>query len=321
MRPDIMSDPQARQDYIDGVWALKRQPADDPRYSRYDWYVLWHAVTMMQLTPPNSTSGRNAAHSGPAFLPWHRYYLKRLEADIAAVLGKPAFRLPYWNWVADGQLSTEAEQRDAPIWGNDAMGGTGAPVSTGPFRYDPANPGDPDNWTVRIELRPDGLYLVERGLRREIQQGGVRRLPNTTSVQQTLGRGVYDTAPWGRESEQSFRNDLEGWRGLIMHNRVHVFISGDMALGHSPNDPVFFLHHCNVDRIWAFWQSREGAANYAPDDAADGGLFRHRPSDLILTLPGDAGATGAVISDMLTDPSAQYDSFADLEALMAVPVG
>lgn len=27
-----------------------------------------------------------------------------------------------------------------------------------------------------------------------------------------------------------------------------------MLPGTSPNDPVFFLHHCNVDRLWWQWQ-------------------------------------------------------------------
>ena len=320
MRRDIMQDTQARRDYIDGVWALKRTPADDDRYSRYDWYVLWHAVTMMTLTPPGATSGRNAAHSGPVFLPWHRYYLKRLEAEIAEALGKPDFALPYWNWVADGRLG-ETGQGNAPIWGPDALGGSGDPVSSGPFGFDTADPESPDNWRVRIELAPQGLFLVDRGLRRRIQQDGIRRLPNIGAVETTLRRMAYDSAPWSRLSSASFRNDLEGWtQAGNMHNRVHGFIGGDMGLGHSPNDPVFFLHHCNCDRIWAFWQSREGATSYAPGDGESDALFRHRLSDALLTLPGDAGP-GATVAQMLEDPSASYDSFADLEALMAVPVG
>jgi tyrosinase len=39
-----------------------------------------------------------------------------------------------------------------------------------------------------------------------------------------------------------------------MHNRVHICIGGDMGSSTSPNnDPVFYLNHCNVDRIWAVW--------------------------------------------------------------------
>jgi tyrosinase len=35
-----------------------------------------------------------------------------------------------------------------------------------------------------------------------------------------------------------------------------------MMAGTSPNDPVFFLHHCNIDRLWAIWQSRHPGQNY-----------------------------------------------------------
>ena len=28
----------------------------------------------------------------------------------------------------------------------------------------------------------------------------------------------------------------------------------------SPNDPIFFLHHCGVDMIWALWQARHSQA-------------------------------------------------------------
>lgn len=64
----------------------------------------------------------------------------------------------------------------------------------------------------------------------------------------------------------SFRNLLEGWvsdRGQPeTHNRVHVWVGGSMGPGSSPNDPVFFLHHCNVDRLWALWQFRHPGQNY-----------------------------------------------------------
>jgi len=37
----------------------------------------------------------------------------------------------------------------------------------------------------------------------------------------------------------------------------------------SPNDPVFWLHHCNIDRLWALWQRiHAGAASYLPVSGA-----------------------------------------------------
>ena len=36
-----------------------------------------------------------------------------------------------------------------------------------------------------------------------------------------------------------------------------------MTLNTSPNDPVFWLHHANIDRLWSIWGARHGNA-YAP---------------------------------------------------------
>ncbi|GAB5400835.1 MAG: hypothetical protein Aureis2KO_24200 [Aureisphaera sp.] len=50
------------------------------------------------------------------------------------------------------------------------------------------------------------------------------------------------------------------------HPPGHTWIGGTMATGNSPLDPLFFLHHCNLDRLWAVWQQNNpGAAQY--DDA------------------------------------------------------
>lgn len=38
------------------------------------------------------------------------------------------------------------------------------------------------------------------------------------------------------------------------HNTVHRNIAGNMATLLSPRDPIFWMHHCNIDRIWASWQ-------------------------------------------------------------------
>jgi Common central domain of tyrosinase len=46
---------------------------------------------------------------------------------------------------------------------------------------------------------------------------------------------------------------------------------GTMA---SPNDPVFFLHHANVDRLCAKWQAQHGDPDYQP--AAGGPMARTR---------------------------------------------
>ena len=38
------------------------------------------------------------------------------------------------------------------------------------------------------------------------------------------------------------------------HNHGHVWIGGDMNTMASPQDPAFWFHHAQVDRLWAQWQ-------------------------------------------------------------------
>lgn len=43
----------------------------------------------------------------------------------------------------------------------------------------------------------------------------------------------------------------------VPHGIVHAAVggpNGDMTAMHSPNDPMFWLHHSNVDRLWWNWQ-------------------------------------------------------------------
>lgn len=42
------------------------------------------------------------------------------------------------------------------------------------------------------------------------------------------------------------------------HNPVHDLIGGVMATMASPEDPIFWLHHANIDRLWVAWVSAGG---------------------------------------------------------------
>lgn len=50
------------------------------------------------------------------------------------------------------------------------------------------------------------------------------------------------------------------WSG---HNMIHGFVGGDMGrLDRAPNDPLFWMHHCNIDRIWTVWHSKNSDGLY-----------------------------------------------------------
>jgi tyrosinase len=63
------------------------------------------------------------------------------------------------------------------------------------------------------------------------------------------------TSPKGTDQrEDSETGELESGP----HNHVHSTILGDMGTFMSPLDPIFWLHHCNIDRIWASWSRVSG---------------------------------------------------------------
>jgi tyrosinase len=55
---------------------------------------------------------------------------------------------------------------------------------------------------------------------------------------------------------------MEGWNSPTgdptMHNQVHDWVGGSMLTMFSPNDPVFWLVHANLDRLWAEWEDEHG---------------------------------------------------------------
>ena len=60
-----------------------------------------------------------------------------------------------------------------------------------------------------------------------------------------------------------FQSTLES-----MHNKVHVAVggidpntSGQMSGANSPADPLFWLHHANIDRIWSKWEVNNPGQN------------------------------------------------------------
>lgn len=263
VRSNALNDLPALEKFITGVKRLK-DPAlhpypGQPQLSIYDSFVEWHLKSMMTFTPVGQND-RNAAHSGPVFLPWHRYFLLRLESLLRETLNDPDFRIPYWDWNADAKLQNP---RGSLIWDDQYLG----QFTDG-------------SWRVRLTTNAAMQMIgVNRKLRRRL--GGASALPTQAGVREVIRTyTTYDASPFDSLSFDGVRNYIEGNVGNeSIHNSVHNWIGGDMATSASPNDPVFYLHHCNVDRLWAAWQEKYPAAPYVPGANASPTYTFHRIDD------------------------------------------
>ncbi len=71
------------------------------------------------------------------------------------------------------------------------------------------------------------------------------------------------------------------------HNTGHRFVGGSMATMFSPSDPIFFLHHSMVDKVWNDWVEQQwngGTLDFSDDSD---------PQLNMLTFIGYQGSTDA----------------------------
>jgi tyrosinase len=266
-----------RKVFVDAVLAMKHRPsrlhAGAADLSRYDDFVEVHmnAMMVMMMDPPAPSWGHQAA----AFGPWHRVLLLEFERELQ--VANPAVTIPYWDWTHDSAPT-------ASLWAHEFLGPNGAAdtgrVDDGPFA------GRTNQWPIRIkddEGAPD--YLT----RRMGAQADARTLPAAAAQQRALARTPYDTPLW--EDTLRDRNDPSQWGGfrimleITLHNPVHRWVGGNMQDMASPNDPVFWLHHCNCDRLWAMWQlQHQDIARYLP--VSNGPMGHNLNDTMIFHEPG-----------------------------------
>jgi tyrosinase len=158
------------------------------------------------------------AHGAAGFLPWHRAYLLDLERELQAI--DPSVALPYWRF-----------DRPAPnIFTPDFFG---ASDQLGTVHFSATNP--LQFW------KTDGV----QGVNRRPLFSTATAPPGLRNEAQALAIGTQFPA---------FRT-MEG----NPHGFAHTSFGGSIQdPATAPTDPLFFLLHCNVDRLWAKWQRQNG---------------------------------------------------------------
>jgi tyrosinase len=149
------------------------------------------------------------------FLPWHRLYLTYFEQIVEKFAGKP-FSLPYWDYLDPKTRSL--------------------PSALGP---------------ETINGQPNPLYFPFRNPQflREGLDERILDIFSKPGIDWLFGQPLFFTSPQGN----GFSRELEGTLHDIVHSAVGLR-EGMATPEFAARDPIFWLHHANIDRIWESWR-------------------------------------------------------------------
>jgi tyrosinase len=166
-------------------------------------------------------------HGHPHFLSWHRWFLfffeRIVESHLQDVLSTRTFALPYWEYTSDSIPD--------------------ARILPPEFRL----PELPDE-------TPNALFY-------RFRNPCISRIANPAALDGAdidINLAFISRITLATETNPiAFSPLLEG----TPHGSVHVAlgntVDGDAGMSRVPfaaRDPIFWLHHANIDRLWEFWR-------------------------------------------------------------------
>jgi hypothetical protein len=211
------------------------------------------------------------AHFVGAFLPFHRYFMWAHEHKLETICGYTGGQ-PYWEESLDAGNFSKSEIFDAEFgFGGDGVG-TERCVTDGPFAGYMNNLGP-------------GYEINKHCINRRISDFASQ--PAVQSNVDTCLRATSYTQAW---------NCIEGQPHGAGHGGVGEQMMNPIS---SPGDPLFYMHHTWLDKIWWDWQARDLetrltaiGGNNEMNPAFANGLFGNRPDDLpVPEVKGDPGST------------------------------
>jgi tyrosinase len=187
-------------------------------------------------------------HSSPYFTTWHRWYLHYFEAICRKACGNPDFALPYWNYASNNGSSLQLPDQFTRV--------------------------SPDR------TKPNVLFFDDRGLGfADGQADGPQNVAMNAGGFMPFSQTQYGPALATREmfpsddaTHQAFDTTSKVYLALGMtgrleclpHDMVHVNVGGWMKnVPSAAGDPIFYMHHCQIDRLYASWEARPNSTyNY-----------------------------------------------------------
>lgn len=292
--------------YAKAVQIMQSRPIEDP--SSWWFYGAIHGEYLITTPPQSYLRWKNIHYIQPSanldtlpsqsqsdlfwnqcqhgtwfFPPWHRGYLVALENLLRDIIvneldGPSDWALPYWNYL--NQSTKNEEYKMPPAFSIATLpDGTNNPLYV-PERYGP----DGDS-VIYIPVGPINDKCQWDTAFSESSDTGSPRSQN-------LNGYYYGGKETGFNHSEGGTGDLE----MNPHNFVHGKIGGRSnqngqtglmgVVATAALDPIFYLHHANIDRMWAAWNEtgknknvNEGYSPWLEGPTADGNSRFAMPLD------------------------------------------
>nr|BBV24620.1 tyrosinase2 [Grifola frondosa] len=259
-------------------------------------YTPWNDVNI------GDSGFRGYCTHGTVLFPiWHRPYVALMEQviwveagciaasyrnpELRARYGRAAqrFRQPYWDWAANGWVPPILNTQEM-VTVVAAPHGTWLEIPNPLLRYK----FHPFNGRVWGQAGPDPGFGVWPQTIRYPSSGHANAHSQPRALQAAMSNNqlslrdrtfnilayIHDWDTFSTHRSMAKR-PTPGSNDSVesIHNEVHNLIGGGghMATGGAAGlDPIFFLHHSNVDRLVALWQALNPNTFVTPGDSGDG---------------------------------------------------
>lgn len=281
--------------YIQAVAAMQAKSQDDKR----GWFALSviHGLPFLEYDGSGERkSGKGSwggycPHGESIFLPWHRPYvllfeqeMVRIAEEIAAkypggvrrryLAAAASLRSPYWDWAADSAVPPATVPLQVTVNTPTGQQTIDNPLQTYKF---PKELIDGAYGKFDFDKRPQ-IYRCRSPFTYPDSA-------NKSLEERNLKTNIYATFTHSKTYDEFA---ITGNNGVGLET-VHNWIHGDAACGEqlmhlslAAFDPLFFLHHTNVDRLWAYWQAIHPSESLY-NDSYRGGARWSVPEDSRIT--------------------------------------
>lgn len=202
-------------------------------YTKIPERLLDEIILMHTLDAAREIHGRTSFH------PWHRVFQMHLEREIQK--SYPHVTIPYWKF----------DDKAEHVFTEKFIGKT---------KKTKANP---DNLHYGEQINPEfdaanPLYTYAKHV---LWGGALKRAYRdknpATEIPDIFGE--QEIICGGEPTKRDLFSYWSSYEEGNSHNNAHVTFTGNVVdIGKDPMDPLFFMMHGNVDRLWALWQHEYG---------------------------------------------------------------